>query len=72
MPDSSEPSPLIPPEPKEPDLAPRAVLTPSPDAFSMLALVVPLWALLHSTFEVALFLRRRRTKGGGPGRGGEP
>jgi Sec-independent protein secretion pathway component TatC len=49
-----------------------AVITPSPDAVSMLALVVPLWALLYAAFEVALFVHRRRTGRGGRDRGGEP
>jgi Sec-independent protein secretion pathway component TatC len=48
-----------------------ALLTPSPDAFSTLVLVVPLWALLYAGFEVALFIHRRRTRDGGPGPGVE-
>jgi Sec-independent protein secretion pathway component TatC len=48
-----------------------AVLTPWPGDFTMLALVVPVWALLYAAYEVALFIHRRRT-GGRSGPGGEP
>jgi Sec-independent protein secretion pathway component TatC len=45
-----------------------ALLTPSPDAFSMLALWLPLWALLYGGYE-AVRLLMGRPPGGGPGPG---